>query len=415
MASFTNISELSVAEVLSSSIGELTGSLSTKALETLENLIPQLETLCDNIGDEDKESILEVVEGIEKVVDTVEKTINTLSNTLSTLGTTAKSIEIPATALDISLKVIKALPTPPLPPVIITLSVLSETIAQIKQIVSALTSVASTLQSYLDMVTPYVDKIRKCIQAIRAALALKGVDNEALSKEGIDSTLVADVGKAILVDSTYVLGQGIQETSSSGDWVSVAYIQSESEPKTPTSRNFQPENWTLVEPVASSEDDWWSSSATVSGKSNMISGEWSKPERYTGKGGSQVYVPETFNTGSSENVIISSAEEGYNYLVDLVDKIGAAGISFEGQSDFRKTMGTQNNVGNKYYYTSSLGDIYELTIKTDNSSTKVAPRYYVEAVDIKTNVTMYTGTKTFASDSDVLISEARVRLDRIFA
>ena len=86
----------------------------------------------------------------------------------------------------------------------------------------------------------------------------------------------------------------------------------------------------------------------------------------------------------------------------------------EGQDKFRKVFGEQEQDGNKNYYTTPNGDVLELEVVVDPKSPNIAPLYYVTATDVKTGTIVYTGTKTFATDKEVLINEATVRLDSIF-
>ena len=465
MATFSNIPELSVAEVLSGTMGKLVGSLGGKAMDTVSSMKERLMALCEKVSDGDT-SVMSEIDKIEKTLDGIEKTLDSLDNSLAAIEKTAASLEAPLSALDTALKIVKLIPIPVPPPITVLITMLSELIVQIKQIVSAMKAVAKALQQILDMIRETLKKLRQIIQAIRAALALIAAGrNDALKDKGVineDGTnILGDVGAAIGTDGTSLIAVGgaevTESVSNTGDWISTVYRESETRPATPTSRDFQPEGWTLTEPVTTGldllssagaamsvlegyaevelgeveESIWWYSKAVISGETDKVNGSWTRPERYYGIGSDtgdltlgkkKEKLEGTISTdeflqgmyGTGAIVVVDGPEDAYNFLVDLVGVINAAGISLEGQDKFRKVFGEQSLSRDKHYYTTPNGDVLELEVVVDPKSPSIAPLYYVTATDIKTGTIVYTGTKTFATDEDVLIDEATVRLDSMF-
>ena len=466
MATFSNIPELGVAEILSGAMGKLVGSLGGKAMDTVNEMRDKLTDLCERVSAGDT-SVVSEIDKIEKTLDTIEKTVDNLDKSLTTIEKTAATLEVPLTVLDIALKVAKLIPVPVPPPVPVLISLLSELIAQIKQIVSAMKAVAKTLRQILDMIRKMLKRLRQMIQALRASLALTASGgNDALVDKGVinrDGTnILSNVGIAIGTDGTSLVSVGgaevTQSVENTGDWICTVYKESKIKPTTIASRDYQPDGWTLTEPTVtaiqdllgsvdssdldeyaevevdlgeSEESIWWSSKAVVSGETGRVNGSWSQPERYVGSGGDggsldlgekKDKIEGTISTeeflqgmyGNGAIVVIDGPEDAYNFLVDLVEVISAAGISMEGQDKFRKVFGEQEQDGNKNYYTTPNGDVLELEVVVDPKSPNIAPLYYVTATDVKTGTIVYTGTKTFATDKEVLINEATVRLDSIF-
>ena len=463
MATFSNIPELGVAEILSGAMGKLVGSLGGKAMDTVSSMKDKLMVLCEKASAGDT-SVMSEIDKIEKTLDTIEKTIDSLDKALGTIEKTAATLEVPLTVLDIALKVAKLIPVPVPPPVPVLIALLSELIAQIKQIVSAMKAVAKALRQILNIIREMLKRLRQMIQALRAALALMASGgNDALKDKGVingDGTnILSDVGKSIGTDGTSLISVGgaeaTQSVDNTGDWICTVYKEADTRPDTPTSRDYQPDGWTLAEPTTagldllgsvdtsglgdyaevdlgeSEESIWWYSKATVSGETDKVNGKWSRPERYTGDGGDgsdldlgkrKEKIEGTISTdeflqgmyGDGAVIAVDGPEDAYNFLVDLVGVINAAGINLEGQDKFRKAFGEQKLDKNKRYYTTPNGDILELEVVVDPKSPSIAPLYYVTATDTKTKIIVYTGTKTFATDEDVLFDEATVRLDSIF-
>jgi len=68
----------------------------------------------------------------------------------------------------------------------------------------------------------------------------------------------------------------------------------------------------------------------------------------------------------------------------------------------------KNNPQN--FYTASNGEVYELKIRIDQNSPKIAPRRFAVAID-KFDVEILKGPKSFSSSTKVLLDELKFRLD----
>ncbi len=78
--------------------------------------------------------------------------------------------------------------------------------------------------------------------------------------------------------------------------------------------------------------------------------------------------------------------------------------AFEAPAD--NTAGTNSD----FFYTSSTGEVFELKIKLDPKSPKIAPRRFAVAID-ESGVEILKGPKSFSSSTKVLLDELKFRLD----
>ena len=62
------------------------------------------------------------------------------------------------------------------------------------------------------------------------------------------------------------------------------------------------------------------------------------------------------------------------------------------------------------FYTAANGEVYELKIRIDQNSPKIAPRRFAVAID-KFDVEILKGPKSFSSSTKVLLDELKFRLD----
>ncbi len=89
---------------------------------------------------------------------------------------------------------------------------------------------------------------------------------------------------------------------------------------------------------------------------------------------------------------------------DLKDAIKDLFDAFEAPAD--NTVGTNSD----FFYTNANGEVFELKIKLDPKSPKVAPRRFAVAID-ESGVEILKGPKSFSSSTKVLLDELKFRLD----
>ena len=124
--------------------------------------------------------------------------------------------------------------------------------------------------------------------------------------------------------------------------------------------------------------------------------------------GGDVYENNSVNGTKNKQELADNAE---NDLLGALQKLDKEGIdigdifnAFKGETEDQRL----NNPDN--FYTAANGEVYELKIRLDKDSPKIAPRRFAVAID-KFGVEILKGPKSFSSDTKILIDELKFRLD----
>lgn len=485
MAVYTKIPASNVAGVMGKTLGKLAGGLSTTANATLNSLQKQLQNIIVNLDQETPASLEAKLKAIEAALLVIEKSFAAIQKSLNAIKQLVKTLKAPVKALKAAIKVIKLIPLPQAPLIVaITtvfsdmLEMLSELVAQIGEICDALLSIVETLTNTVDPIRAIIKQLRYTISLLKARQALdlsnmSDKDKKDLTNLGLFDNQGNNLLDSILAGSSGAGGSGtaggfyanyggsgvdlsdletrnriaLTPTGSSlvlpsdkGDWIYVVYIQSESQPQKPESRNvFPPEGWS-ENPL---DDPCWYSKTTVSGKTGRT-GVWSEPERYISEFGvSNVIVNGLsyepldgntvkvlgsgdildLNTSKTNNLSgilkISSSEEANDLLIKLVDKIGKSSISIELKEHIRSILddipsvdNTESEKSEEFTYTGPDGTVYVLNVVVDPKSPTIAPRRYISVVDPGGTIVL-EGTKSFTDSVEVLVSEMKVRLSQL--
>jgi len=107
--------------------------------------------------------------------------------------------------------------------------------------------------------------------------------------------------------------------------------------------------------------------------------------------------------------IASRAENDLLGALEKLDKEDGLDISdifdaFKGETEQQRITNPDN------FYTAANGEVYELKIRVDPKSPKIAPRRFAVAID-KFGVEILKGPKSFSSSTKILVDELKFRLD----
>lgn len=431
----------------------------------------------NNIKNSEGYKQIEVVEKtlsvVEKTLNSLEKSANTLNSSVESIGAAVtslkvsigviKALPIPQMYQVVALSMIEA----------DLLTLLTETVAQIEQIVETVKSAIQFIIDLINKIRKLIAKLRKCLDALRISKALDSATQSTSTVDNLRSRGLLDdnnqdvfskISQAIMdqkgltdilwfgdlggidrfsttvrntIFSTVSNNYATIRLSNSGDWLSFAYYgPTSSKPATPTGRNLKPSGWVLEEPTT--VDNWWYTRGTVSGLTGKVD-FWTEPEPYSNKypknPGSTSYRTDyegqtksvlvlrlgqdqiklnSFENTKTYAVIVTNVDDLYAFMLTALDSLNG----IEGLEDLN--LNTQPTVTvsevkseSKYYYTSTTGDTYTFNIVVDSKSPKIARLRYVEVSDT-TGVVVYTGTKSFTSDNDILLEETKLRFSQLF-
>ena len=417
------------------------------------------------------------IETIETGINVVKQTLSGVETGTNTLKTTANSVKIATTALEVSIAVVKALPAPmatlPLSMAVLEaeiLQTLSETVAQIEQIVGTLGSIVDTVMGFVQKIRDMVSRVEKILDSLKISKALDSSNLSDKNRADLKQRgLINDAGQNIFSEIGQNLGDkgtiiiwygdtsGIDRTatitenkvlstqhnrevdinlSSFGDWICYAYVKSTGKPNKPDTQNTVPEGWTSVEPLV--EKDWWYVQGTASGLTDKVYG-WSDVKAYADKeikfpgtlGSKTNYTgqtktvlvlrpeeatvdPKLFDLNKTYALVFSNADAAYNFMLQLLKALD----SIKGLQD--QLIGIEaNSIENNTpvsgdYFRAKNGELYRLEIVNDPKSPKIAQMRYVVAYDSRDNI-VYTGSKSFTTNNEVLLTETKVRLAQLLS
>ena len=122
-----------------------------------------------------------------------------------------------------------------------------------------------------------------------------------------------------------------------------------------------------------------------------------------------LYENNSANGPKNKQEIADNAENDLLGALEKLDKEDGLDISdifdaFKGETEQERL----NNPDN--FYTAANGEVYELKIRVDQNSPKIAPRRFAVAID-KFGVEILKGPKSFSSSTKILIDELKFRLD----
>ena len=122
-----------------------------------------------------------------------------------------------------------------------------------------------------------------------------------------------------------------------------------------------------------------------------------------------LYENNSANGTKNKQEIADNAENDLLGALEKLDKEDGLDISdifdaFKGETEQERL----NNPDN--FYTAANGEVYELKIRVDQNSPKIAPRRFAVAID-KFGVEILKGPKSFSSSTKILIDELKFRLD----
>lgn len=252
-----------------------------------------------------------------------------------------------------------------------------------------------------------------------------------------------------------ILAVGDQDTeldiskNNCGDWIADAYLKADNKPATPTSPSVPPTGgWTLTEPKGDDLEKWWWSWSVVSGTTGQAIA-WSEPVGYVNK---PVKDDSTFDTdpkglsGTDTGIVklgvvhltedmdisryssspvqyavVTDPDVAYGFIVSMLDRLSLAAIGDDLKNQLRSLLDTVESptqedyeTESDLYYRDAEGNLYTLNVVVDPDSPSISPLRYVEVVD-ESGTVVYTGTKTFATDTAVILEETRVRLAQLLS
>lgn len=232
-------------------------------------------------------------------------------------------------------------------------------------------------------------------------------------------------------------------TGNSGDWIIDLYYESDDIPPKPlydsSTGKFTPEGWTRKEPSDEEDKKWWWSEAIVDGHSGKPK-PFSDPTDYQNKPikgddsgeiedvssreatvvivslDGNTDIPSCSLSDNQHAVVVRDPEDAYSSVITMLDSLSNSNLGNSFKKQIRDVLDTVKTPTkkevedeSKFYYTDSAGNIYTMRVVVDPNSPSIAPLRYVEVLDASGEV-VYTGTKSFATDVDILLEETRVRL-----
>lgn len=106
-----------------------------------------------------------------------------------------------------------------------------------------------------------------------------------------------------------------------------------------------------------------------------------------------------------------------NQLGSILQKLDGSSINDKVKQDLRTLLdsfaNTEENTrltDSRFFHTGPDGTVYELKVKLDPQSPKIAPRRFAIAINPE-GVEMFKGQKSFSSSIDILLDEIKFRID----
>lgn len=461
MGRFTRIAETNLPGTLGGIVGQAAGTVIGNANISLEKLKEKITTISQKI-DNNAENISAEIEQVEQTLDSLEKTILKVEQSAENLNTTITSIRVPIVALKIAVNIAKYLP---LPSPIASVSVLqadivqmvSELIAQIEQIILTLESIIKVILDLLKKLKDLISELRKILSVLKTKFSfqtkLSETDKNILKDTGIFGVVeqlpeqvtsqisgIIWVGNYSEIETGSLIVQNQVKAAESGTtidivsgipgfWNTYAYCVSETQPRKPVSTDFYPKGWKSGDKITG-EQNIWQIKGIVSGLVGKVV-QWSSPVscrkpdvkilpkvpwvsrkvnvfRYT----YSKFQKTNFNLQEANAIILTGSDEGYSLFLEILQALDNLPIDPGLKSELQVEINPQpdqvpeNEVD---YYTSKAGETYTLRLKTSSISPKIATQRYVEVID-NSGTVVYEGSRTFATNPQVLFEETKVRL-----
>src|SRR5574344_302039 len=470
MATFTKIPETTLSESLGKRLGKSVGRLKVKAQEALNKSKNKLIEIAEQDANDTakKQTSASSLKQVKSSVTSIKSSTNTAQKSITSVQATTNILKAPIAALKVAEKALEGISTPVPASVPAAMSTLSELTAQASQTITSISTVASTAKTAISSVQGTVDKISNAVSILEAASAVDNAsdkDKAILQGTGVvnsdNSNNLAKLVPALLANDTTLVGIGdlknvdlksalvkkLVSTTESGNYVDIpitdsgdalvpVYIQTDTEPSITDVKGLPPQSWSLDEPVDTSKT-WWTAKATVSGVTGEVK-SWSTASLYVPTGIKSAST-EISSTGTYKQykvvyveteqdipelsgnliLVVSTSSAAYAVLLRLLQNLSSAAVSDDLKTAVTTTLstipvssGTTSSAASKYQYVTKNGKIYNLKIIVDPKSPSIASLRYTEAYDSK-GILVYTGTKSFATEDDTLLEEAKLYLDQL--
>src|SRR5574344_353408 len=470
MATFTKIPETTLSESLGKRLGKSVGRLKVKAQEALNKSKNKLIEIAEQDANDTakKQTSASSLKQVKSSVTSIKSSTNTAQKSITSVQATTNILKAPIAALKVAEKALEGISTPVPASVPAAMSTLSELTAQASQTITSISTVASTAKTAISSVQGTVDKISNAVSILEAASAVDNAsdkDKAILQGTGVvnsdNSNNLAKLVPALLANDTTLVGIGdlknvdlksalvkkLVSTTESGNYVDIpitdsgdalvpVYIQTDTEPSITDVKGLPPQGWSLDEPVDTSKT-LWTAKATVSGVTGEVK-SWSTASLYVPTGIKSAST-EISSTGTYKQykvvyveteqdipelsgnliLVVSTSSAAYAVLLRLLQNLSSAAVSDDLKTAVTTTLstipvssGTTSSAASKYQYVTKNGKIYNLKIIVDPKSPSIASLRYTEAYDSK-GILVYTGTKSFATEDDTLLEEAKLYLDQL--
>lgn len=468
MGRFTRIPETNLPGILGGIVGQAAGTVIGNANITLEKLQKKLNFLSEEIEKGIQVNSVEL-DRFEHTLDVLEKSILGVERSAEGLNITLTSIRVPIIALKVAINIAKYLPLPsPIASVSVLQSdiiqMLLELVAQIEQIILTLEAIIKVILDLLKKIKELILKLRRFLSILRTRIFfqedLDSSDKDLLEKTGLSGIFsqltpvvigrVSDiiwVGNYAEIDTGSLAVENQVKSAEpgttitvyepiSGFWNTYVYCISERQPEKPVSTDLIPPGWKSGNNINNSSKNIWQSKGLVSGKTGKVI-SWTIPIPCPKENvkvlstmfreGRNVNVfrysysqfkATRFNLQEANAIVLTGPEEGYALFLETLEVLDTLPISPELKSKLQVDINPQEDQSvpdNEIdYYTSTAGTVYTLRVKSSSVSPKIATLRYVEVTD-ESGTIVYEGTRTFATNTQVLLEETKVRLVQLFS
>ena len=467
MGRFTRIPETNLPGTLGGIVGQAAGTVIGNANITLEKLQKKLNLLSEGIEKGIQVNSVEL-DRIEHTLDVLEKSILGVERSAEGLSTTIASVRVPIVALKVAINIAKYLPLPsPIASVSVLqadiIQMLLELVAQIEQTILTLEVIIKVILDLLKKIKELILKLRRYLTILKTRIFLQedldSSDKGLLEKTGLfgifsplTPVVIGRVSDIIWVGNYAEINTGslavenqVKSAESgttitvyeptSGFWNTYAYCISEKQPEKPVSTDLIPSGWKSGSSINSNRNIW-QSKGLVSGKTGKVI-SWTIPVPCSKENvkvlstmlhrGRDVNVfrysynrfkSTGFNLQEANAIVLTGPEEGYNLFLETLEVLDNLPISSKLKSKLQIDINPQEDQSvpdNEIdYYISTTGAVYTLKVRSSSVSPKIATLRYVEVTD-ESGTIVYEGTRTFATNTQVLLEETKVRLVQLFS